>query len=39
MDTPSILFYGHDELLLMTRRRILEGAGFRAGVTSQLKEI
>jgi DNA-binding response OmpR family regulator len=39
VDTPSILFYGHDELLLMTRRRILEGAGFRAGVTSQLKEI
>jgi DNA-binding response OmpR family regulator len=39
VDTPTILFYGHDELLLMTRRRILEGAGFRAGVTSQLKEI
>ncbi|MDQ1450917.1 MAG: hypothetical protein QOK38_783 [Acidobacteriaceae bacterium] len=40
MDTsPTILFYGHDELLLMTRRRILEGAGFRAGVTSQMMEI
>jgi DNA-binding response OmpR family regulator len=37
--SPTILFYGNDELLLMTRRRILEGAGFRAGVTSQLKEI
>jgi DNA-binding response OmpR family regulator len=39
VDTPSILFYGHDELLLMTRRRILEGAGFRADVTSEVKEI
>ncbi|HEY1576089.1 MAG TPA: hypothetical protein VGF82_03345 [Terracidiphilus sp.] len=39
MNTPSILFYGHDELLLVTRRRILEGAGFRAEVTSELKEI
>jgi DNA-binding response OmpR family regulator len=39
MNTPSILFYGHDELLLVTRRRILEGAGFRADVTSELKEI
>jgi DNA-binding response OmpR family regulator len=36
--SPTILFYGHDELLLMTRRRILEGAGFRAGVTSQVEE-
>jgi DNA-binding response OmpR family regulator len=37
--SPTILFYGHDELLLMTRRRILEGAGFRAGITSQMMEI
>jgi DNA-binding response OmpR family regulator len=34
-----VLFYGHDELLLMTRRRILEGAGFRADVTSEVREI
>jgi DNA-binding response OmpR family regulator len=39
VNAPSILFYGHDELLLMTRRRILEGAGFRADVTSEVKEI
>jgi DNA-binding response OmpR family regulator len=39
VNTPSILFYGHDELLLMTRRRILEGVGFRADVTSEVKEI
>jgi DNA-binding response OmpR family regulator len=37
--TPTVVFYGHDELLLMTRRRILEGAGFRADVTSEVKEI
>jgi DNA-binding response OmpR family regulator len=38
--TPAaVIFYGHDELLLMTRRRILEGAGFRADVTSEVKEI
>jgi DNA-binding response OmpR family regulator len=37
--TPAVVFYGHDELLLMTRRRILEGAGFRADVTSEVKEI
>jgi DNA-binding response OmpR family regulator len=40
LHTPAaVLFYGHDELLLMTRRRILEGAGFRADVTSEVKEI
>jgi DNA-binding response OmpR family regulator len=38
--TPqTIVLYGHDELLLMTRRRILEFAGFRASVTSDVKEI
>jgi DNA-binding response OmpR family regulator len=31
--------YGHDELLLMTRCRILEHAGFRASVTLDVKEI
>jgi DNA-binding NtrC family response regulator len=35
----TIVFYGRDELLLMTRRRILESAGFRASVTSEVKEI
>lgn len=35
----TILLYGHDELLLMTRGRILECAGFRVGITSELKEI
>ncbi len=39
MHTPAVVFYGHDELLLMTRRRILEGAGFRADVASELEEI
>jgi DNA-binding response OmpR family regulator len=40
LQTPAaVVFYGHDELLLMTRRRILEGAGFRADVTSEVKEI
>jgi DNA-binding response OmpR family regulator len=40
LHTPAaVIFYGHDELLLMTRRRILEGAGFRADVTSEVKEI
>jgi DNA-binding response OmpR family regulator len=40
LHTPAaVVFYGHDELLLMTRRRILEGAGFRADVTSEVKEI
>jgi DNA-binding response OmpR family regulator len=39
VDTPrTILLYGHDEMLLMTRGRILEFAGFRARVTSDVKE-
>jgi DNA-binding NtrC family response regulator len=36
---PTILLYGHDELLLMTRARILMGAGFRASVTCEVKQI
>lgn len=35
----GILLYGHEELLLTTRSRILEGAGFRTSVTSESKEI
>jgi hypothetical protein len=36
---PTILLYGHDEQLLMTRARILVGAGFRASVTCEVKQI
>jgi DNA-binding NtrC family response regulator len=36
---PTILLYGHDELLLMTRSRILVGAGFRACMTCEVRQI
>jgi DNA-binding NtrC family response regulator len=36
---PTILLYGHDQLLLMTRARILVGAGFRAIMTCEVKQI
>jgi DNA-binding response OmpR family regulator len=35
----TILLYGHDELLLMTRGRILDGAGFQAAMTMDVREI
>ncbi len=35
----TILLYGHDELLLMTRGRILEGAGFKSAMTMDVREI
>jgi DNA-binding response OmpR family regulator len=38
-EIQGVLLYGHDAVLLMTRARILEGAGFRTSVTSELKEI
>ena len=36
---PTILLYGHDDLLLMTRARILAGAGFRASMTCEVRQI
>jgi DNA-binding response OmpR family regulator len=35
----TILLYGRDELLLMTRGRILEGAGFKSAMTMDVREI
>jgi hypothetical protein len=35
----TILLYGHDELLLMTRGRILDGAGFLPCMTMDVMEI
>jgi hypothetical protein len=35
----TILLYGHDELLLMTRGRILDGAGFLTCMTMDVMEI
>jgi DNA-binding response OmpR family regulator len=35
----TILLYGHDEVLLMTRGRILEGTGFRSAMTMDVREI
>jgi hypothetical protein len=40
VQTPrTILLYGHDELLLMTRARVLERAGFRTSMACALREI
>ena len=36
---PTILLYGHDQLLLMTRARILVGAGFRSIMTCEVRQI
>jgi hypothetical protein len=35
----TILLYGHDEVLLMTRARVLERAGFRTSMACELREI
>ena len=35
----SVLFFGHDELLLLTRGRIFELAGFRMSFAQELRQV
>ena len=37
--TGTVLIYGHDPLLLQTRRRILEQAGYTAWAAEVLDEV
>lgn len=37
--SPSILLFGHDEVLLYSRREILDRAGFQVRMASSLKEL
>ncbi len=40
MQTPhAVLLYGHDDLLLWTRRSIFERAGYRTCVASEFREL
>ena len=36
---PTIVLYGHNELLLMKRARVLEDAGFRTSIALDVREI
>ena len=36
---PSILLFGHDDLLLYTRREILDRAGFEVRIASSLNDL
>jgi CheY-like chemotaxis protein len=37
--SPSILLFGHDDVLLYTRREILDRAGFQVRIALSLKEL
>jgi DNA-binding response OmpR family regulator len=36
---PAVLLYGHDEILLFTRRLIFEGAGYQVSVAQELPQV